>query len=407
MTSPLLGAADVLYCGLHKALQPNEERWFREGYGDLPVYERRAAELMREWQRDGLSSLDRKLAIEWSRAASNDPAVRLDEGSFASPLAADLPEGPTRTARFLFVRAVPGGKLPRTKSVVVIMAATGVTDYEGRDATMARPLLEHGIASFIVMPPFNGTRSPPGQTKHYISNVADYLRQTLAIMLEGAVLLRLVSSGFQVGENESYSKLTPAVAGISWGGAMASLAALVSRRQVACMIGLGAVCPRAMATGAIRWQLDWEALRRERSHTQQQAALYLTEIFSRYTFETLLAMRPDGQATIGAVVQVAARHDHYVVASEAEQLHAALVPAVRKEGVCRLHWVDGGHVTAIATESRTFVPPCVEAIRAMESLDFSASPSSKSTMKTIMLFVIFCACLAMLLASGYGIYSRV
>ena len=66
----------------------------------------------------------------------------------ASPLAASLPEE-VRTARFLFVRAAPGGPLPPTRCVVVHTAATGDVDYEGRDAQLARPLLEHGIASAI------------------------------------------------------------------------------------------------------------------------------------------------------------------------------------------------------------------------------------------------------------------
>lgn len=52
------------------------------------------------------------------------------------------------------------------------MAPTGTTSYGDRDQHLARPLLEHGIASIIVMPPFYGSRAPASQPEHYIDNVA-------------------------------------------------------------------------------------------------------------------------------------------------------------------------------------------------------------------------------------------
>ena len=188
-----------------------------------------------------------------------------------------------RTARFLFVRAAPGGKLPPTRCVVVQTAATGVVDYADRDAQMARPLLEHGIASAILMAPYNGSRAPQAQDAHFIDNVADYMKQTLAIILEGAALLRWLDRGFAVeGRSEHRAPLKLGVAGLSWGGAMSACIALASKLPVACMVGLGSDSPRVMATGAINWQIDWAALQQGRSHAEAQREL--VAIFTRLTF---------------------------------------------------------------------------------------------------------------------------
>ena len=143
--SSALGAIDVAYNLCRRLLQPKTHYWFSEGFGDLKSYYELADRTMAEWKRDGLKRyLGSPLKVSWQPVDSGDPAVLCDEGSFASPLAAALPEE-VRTARFLFVRAAPGGTLPPTRCVVVQTAATGVVDYADRDAQMARPLLEHGL----------------------------------------------------------------------------------------------------------------------------------------------------------------------------------------------------------------------------------------------------------------------
>ena len=270
--SSLLGAVDVAYNLCRRSVQPKTQCWFSAGYGDLQGYYDLADHMLAEWKRDSLKRhLGTPLQVDWRPVDSGDPAVLCDEGSFVSPLAASLPEE-VRTARFLFVRAAPGGTLPPTRCVVVHTAATGVVDYTWRDARMARPLLQHGIASAILMAPYNGSRAPAGQDSHYIDNVADYMKQSLAIILEGAALLRWLVRGFAVaGRSEHPKPLQLGVAGLSWGGAMAACISLLSKLPVACMVGLGADSPRALATGCIAWQLNWEALQRERQQTREEA----------------------------------------------------------------------------------------------------------------------------------------
>ena len=90
------------------------------------------------------------------------------------------------------------------------------------------------------------TRAPEDQRKHYIDNAADYMKQSLAIILEGVALLRWLDRGFAVdGRSEHPAHLKLGAVGLSWGGAMASCIALTSKLPVACMAGLGAATRRA------------------------------------------------------------------------------------------------------------------------------------------------------------------
>ena len=361
----LLGLIDLVYNLYRRFIaQPRRNRWFSAGYGDLPSYYYAVDHAMDEWKRDGLKRyLSKPLRVTWRKIDSGAPAVLCDEGFFVSPLSRyiGVPDA-VKMARFLFVRAAPGGPLPPTRSIVVHTAATGVSTYAERDAEMARPLLAHGIASCILMAPYNGTRAPEDQRKHYIDNVADYMKQSLAIILEGVALLRWLDKGFAVdGRSEHPAHLKLGAVGLSWGGAMASCIALTSKLPVACMAGLGSDSPRVMATGAINWQIDWAALQQGGSHAEAQREL--VAIFTRLTFAHLLeyAEKP----TIGSVVQVSAENDHYVFASEGAQLHESLRRAVVPGKRAELRWIEGGHGSAFLRCREIFVPAVVEAVEAL------------------------------------------
>lgn len=106
------------------------------------------------------------------------------------------------------------------------------------------------------------------------------IRQSQAVIIEGAALLRRMAkaAGFTTerpGEHYTPRTVSLGVAGLSWGGAMASCVALVSRLPVACMVGLGSDSPRVMATGAINWQLDWPTLMAEKVRRGETACAYV------------------------------------------------------------------------------------------------------------------------------------
>ena len=131
-------------------------------------------------------------------------------------------------------------------------------DYEDRRKLLALPLLQHGIASAIYLPPWYGERAPEGQPEHYIETVADYALQMAAVTLEIAQIVRWMSKGFPVRHQEHIS-VNLGITGISWGGAMAATSGMAARVPIACVPCAGSYSARPMATGAMVAQLDVEA----------------------------------------------------------------------------------------------------------------------------------------------------
>lgn len=158
----------------------------------MAKYNRLVDQLMTDWSTDGLHAFiqNHPLKMSWKEQPSESPDICLDEGSWTSPIAEFLPHGPTQTARILLVRRSPSSTLPPTRGVFVHTAPTGDADYEARRVALAVPLLQHGIASAILMPAWYGTRSPDGQTGHWIRTVAEYQTQSLSVVLECVQLLR-------------------------------------------------------------------------------------------------------------------------------------------------------------------------------------------------------------------------
>ena len=375
MQSKALGLIDEAYNAYRRVVQPAEQRWYRKGYGDIRVQQAQSDKVMAAFVKDGMEAWLSKVPFSltstpWAPPGEQPPPdVLRDELSFPSPCADQLPDA-SAIVRALFVRAAPGSsRYPPTRCIMLHMAPTGSTAYSDREK-LAYPLLEHGIASIILIAPFYGRRAPPGQPGHYIETVADYMRQSLAIITESVILLRVLARSTAAlprfsGDDRTLESGHPAsgaalvslgVLGLSWGGSMSACVALCSQLPLACVVGLGSDSPRVMATGAIRWearciarglhglpsqsrlsalqlsplasrlsrarswQLDWQALMDDRGHTREEAEAELVRVFTRVTFATLLERRPT--PTIGACVQVGAEDDKYVSASEGAQARA-------------------------------------------------------------------------------------
>ena len=123
------GLLDVAYNATRERLQPSEQRWFANGYGDLEAYYAVVDKWMEEWRRDGMADLlPVPEEVAWRKWESDDDEIWRDEGSFDSPLASSLPDRSKR-ARFLLVRRAPRSmKYPPTRAIMIHMAATGATN---------------------------------------------------------------------------------------------------------------------------------------------------------------------------------------------------------------------------------------------------------------------------------------
>jgi len=378
--------------------------FFGKGYGDMATYKLLIDDIERDWSLDGLDTrfAQQPILVSWrpyvhtasmpsgsgsgtlgmssgSRDGSgsgkigtdsaladyNESEVLVDEGVWRSPLAGHLPEG-AEDVHMLFVRAAPTSQFPPTNCILLHMPCTGDEYYESRLATVALPLLEHGIGSIVLVPPLYGRRRPVGQLGYYADNVADYMIQSLAVILESAQLLRWMAQGFHDRQGDRhYTHL--GVVGFSWGGAMAASAAVMSRLRVACVPYIGLNSPQALSTGIIQWQLDWEKLMLERSHTREEAATEIEEVFRNITLERLLSTAPKPKQTIGSLVQVAAYSDYYVSVEDGQRLYDTLCQAVEPHGLAELEWMSGGHATAFLYMNTYFVAACVKAVSALDA----------------------------------------
>jgi hypothetical protein len=131
----------------------------------------------------------------------------------------------------------------------------------------------------------------------------------------------------------------------------------------------------------------------ERQLDLPTARSMLLREFKRITLATLVQEGPCPARTVGALVQVSAIDDHYVVKEEGQQLFNTLVKTVvhtggvngkveadvRKVGEKRahgdqeqrsdaavLHWVGGGHASSFIQTSKYFIPAICQAFDMLE-----------------------------------------
>jgi hypothetical protein len=359
--------------------------------GSLPV-----PELSVEW--DDLSAADQSR----HQKKGCDQRCDLSCGSFTSPAAFFLPEKVHRAHFQLMKPSTP------MKGLVIHLPMTGDEWFERRKTLMANDLLEKGYASLILMAPFYGRRRAPNQSKHFIRSVELYLKAAAATMIEAAALVRWSRSAFP--------SVPVCVAGLSYGGAMASCAACLSHDPLSIVSGVGSESPRALVTGLLSRQISWPALTADRpGRTREAVADELLAVLSARSVGSLvaaLARRPAAlRGGLRRAACVSASHDAFVRPDDAAALHAAIRavgrivgpappppssasasttasapaagagPRLRRRGggdtgeeadvdgggggggggggVVEVEWVPGGHATTIALAARLVNPAIV------------------------------------------------
>jgi hypothetical protein len=200
-----MGSADLAFTWYSKAMRPAQDRFFKDGYGDIAELRKQQAKWMAAWTQGQLGDVlccklhmcrwawetDFMVALPPCEVRSCQEDIVIDHGTFLSPMADALPKESQR-ARVMIVRGQQSGShnFPPTRGFVIHMAATGDEEYTSRKTKLAEPLLAHGIASIILMVPYYGTRRPEGQSKQYIRTVAEYQLQSLCCILEGCALVQ-------------------------------------------------------------------------------------------------------------------------------------------------------------------------------------------------------------------------
>ena len=160
-----------------------------------------------------------------------------EKWQFESPMSQYLPEE-SRQVICEFIK--PMGN--NFRAVAIVFPATGDKFFATRRNLISLWLLRHKIASLIIMAPCYGIRKPKGQKGHYNDTVSLYYRSTAALLVEGAVLANHVRESM---------KVPVVLAGLSFGGAMASGVGLMLDGPIGVVSSVGCPSAKVLATGLL------------------------------------------------------------------------------------------------------------------------------------------------------------
>jgi pimeloyl-ACP methyl ester carboxylesterase len=217
----------------------------------------------------------------------------------------------------------------KNEAACVILAASRDERYWIREQVFGA-LIDRGIDLYFLENPFYGLRRS-GRGPSDIS-VTEHGLMALGMVLEARALLEYLKP--------KYRKL--AVAGYSMGGHMAALTSAVCPFPIACAaLATGASASAIYTRGLLSRSVDIAALGGNGASERLHRLFDVADIAN---------YRPP--VRVDAAVITGSRYDGYVLASETERLH-------RHWKASTLHWIDGGHFSALITERRV-LRACVE-----------------------------------------------
>lgn len=283
---------------------------FKEGWGDAVALTELTKAAPTE---DQPGAID----LAWDSTQSFAGVTR-KTGTFLSPAAELLPEGPTRTARIEAL--LPASSM---RALCVHLASSGEEGFMRR-RTFAWPLVKRGIGAVILENPFYGRRRPKGQESSFVRSVAEQLMMNRATVREARALL----AHFR---DRGVEKL--AVSGYSMGGFMAALTATRCTFPVAVIPCAAGLSPAPVfVEGVLSRSIEWRSLSGE-SGGEAAARARLAEILEAVAGYLVTAPKPK------SAILVAARDDGFVYARDVEALARAWPDA-------EVRWLEGGHVSA-------------------------------------------------------------
>ena len=387
----LLGSLDIIYTYIGRVRRHwrSGPRFFEKGFGE---------EAKGKLLNDRIEAVIRSnaslgsITIDFNETPRTVGNMWLLDGQFLSNAHEFLHDN----GKTAFVQMVtPKGKTAEECSgLVVHMAATGDEFFGFRRRMVAQHLAEHNIASLLLMVPGYGKRRYPDQKRHYISMLDDYSSCATACILEGAALLEW--------SHATYPSLPLGITGISYGGAMASGAAILAKvPRFALVSCVGSATPAVLVTGALKHEIGWQHLLQagNGSLTRSKLEQKLLATLGSFSIKRIAEVYSEGvdatsQARHVLVHCVVAANDHFVSREESELLQSALsrkcveVQCASEHkislslmptdsfprGESKITFVPGGHVSTIALARWSCVPSI---LRAMSEL--RASSETKLT----------------------------
>lgn len=309
------------------------------------------------------------IEVAWdSRRLSADGLATVRTGHFLSPVAHLLPPE-AANARVQLVVPANGGAV---RGVVLHFAATADQTFVLRRRLLAQPLLQHGIASVLLMPAYYGSRRPAAQTLHFSRTLADFCLLTHSMICEGASLLDWITDTL-LAPGKEFAGARLGVTGVSMGGAMAAVVAAMTLHPIAVSPCLGTWTGAGVYTsGALAPQVAWRALAKEPGVSAGLGGPrgHVRRVLEHNDIDVIVAALnaapsrpPHGPR---ALVMCNAVHDKYVDPSEAQHLFQVLAPTCAP-GDAVQRWIGGGHVTAVLASTPDFVTACVESFDVLDA----------------------------------------
>lgn len=259
------------------------------------------------------------------------------------------------------------GALDPTTPVVMLFPGMGFEGFSLLTNLLAAPLAaQYGFASLVIEAPMHGRRRAPSRLQ--ASNpvrfgaVTDFLYQACVLAAEGLGLARWLY--------ESGGHANLALAGLSYGGALAGLVGTQIPRDVGLVCAFTAATPAevfAVPGCSMHLVTDWRALQRARglaSQAETEVELYrmLTSIMTLDELPEPVGLRAPRVALLGAL------HDGFVLARSVHKLHACW------RGVPCLTWLPGGHISSFMMQGEALREAVVASLRAG---DTAASASGR------------------------------
>ena len=161
---------------------------------------------------------------------------------------------------------------------------------------------------------------------------------------------------------------------------MASITAtLMDQQDLVLVSGVGSASPRVLLTGVLKHDINVSALAKDAGLSEPAALDKLRSILEAIDLQHELDTSPRPlRATDKVLVTrcISARHDGYVIPSEGQLLFDV---NASQSTHASMHWVQGGHGTAIFGAETHFVPWIVEGFETLKALVDARAEASRQT----------------------------
>jgi len=348
-SSCLLGVGDSL-CAIGSRMKPIPKLQFvASGWGNMSRLDECETCFNSFVERYQIAKQIPKVEIYTEYSVRGGKASR---GRFESPLARFLPD---ESCNCEFEVLVPLGSV---RACVLVLPGTADQTYAYRRHSIATPMLQHGVAVILPVPPYYGNRRPAGQWLHYISKVSDFLLQSSGLIVESMQLLDWAQDKF----HGAFLGVT----GVSWGGAMTCVVGFLAKRHSLALVPcLPSASAAVLVTGALNGEVAIASLARQGESIDAAKQVLLDTLNRTDVWETQRhAEALPGISGTKVVIQVSAAHDTFVPPVDGLKVFP-LLGALDKEA--ELMWIPGGHVSAHAWARWLFPRPVLLAFDRLSS----------------------------------------